>query len=292
METPVLNKKQQKQSLSAKKSRPKETIKNVLSTPYASYWPQISSPEDNCALKQVLESNLPKIRVETAKIPWRELKHLKKLERKELRRQKTIGEEVDRKNYEGLKLGVNAVTKLLESNTAGAVLIAGDVQPRLMVQHIIDIAVLYRTPVLIFSELRVILKSTCGVSSSCLGVSKNMADDSKLRLVKQTIETIFEKSPPPVNHINYKRSLDSVTSDNKRVKKDRTQKSKHLEFDKETTRSLHLEKAGTELAFVPPKIIEKDKEKMEVQLIKSDFIPLSLSDENDIAKNMKKAYKH
>ncbi|VEN49061.1 unnamed protein product [Callosobruchus maculatus] len=163
METPVLNKKQQKLSLSAKKSRPKETIKNVLSTPYASHWPQISSPEDNSTLKEVLELNLPKIRAETAKIPWRELKHLKKPERKELRRQKNNEPEVDKKNYEGLRLGVNAVTKLLETNTAGSVLIAGDVQPRLMVQHIVDMAVLYKIPILVFNQLRDVLKSTCGL---------------------------------------------------------------------------------------------------------------------------------
>ncbi|VEN49062.1 unnamed protein product [Callosobruchus maculatus] len=294
METPVLNKKQQKLSLSAKKSRPKETIKNVLSTPYASHWPQISSPEDNSTLKEVLELNLPKIRAETAKIPWRELKHLKKPERKELRRQKNNEPEVDKKNYEGLRLGVNAVTKLLETNTAGSVLIAGDVQPRLMVQHIVDMAVLYKIPILVFNQLRDVLKSTCGVSSACIGISKNVASDSKLRLIKETVEIIFEKCPPPVNHINFKRSLDSVTSEKKDIK-DTTQKSKKLKVDEETIqKSLLLEKVGTEPAFVPPKIIEKDKKTMEVESIKNDFIPLSLSqsDQNNIAKGIKKAYKH
>nr|CAH7740046.1 unnamed protein product [Callosobruchus chinensis] len=293
METPVLNKKQQKLSLSAKKSRPKETIKNVLSTPYAFYWPQISSPEDNCALKQILESNLPKIRVETAKIPWRELKHLKKSERKELRHQRTTEPEVEKKNGEGLKLGVNAVTKLLETNSAGAILIAGDVQPRLMVQHIVDMAVLYKTPILIFSQLRDVLKSCCGVSSSCIGISKNVSSGTKLRLIKHIIETIFEKCPPPVNHINFKRSSDSVMSDNKRVAKDSTQKSKQLEFDEDAIqKTLHLEKVGTEPTFVPQKIVEKDKERMEVGFIKDDFIPLSLSDQIDTAKGVKKTYKH
>ncbi|CAH2017130.1 unnamed protein product [Acanthoscelides obtectus] len=244
METPILNKKQQKQSLSAKKSRPKETIKNVLSTPYAAYWPQISSPEDNSFLKQVLETNLPKIRVETAKIPWRELKHLKKPERREFRRQKTSGQEVDKKECEGLKLGVNAVTKLLESNTATAVLIAGDVQPRLMVQHIIDNAVLYKTPILIFAQLRDTLKDRCGVSSACIAISKNLPSESKLILVKEVVETIFMKCPPPINHINYKRALDSISSETGNVTKE-SQKPKKLKLDEAIEKTLCLEEVRT-----------------------------------------------
>lgn len=37
METPKLTKKQQKQTLSAKKAK-KETVRNVLATPYIKYW--------------------------------------------------------------------------------------------------------------------------------------------------------------------------------------------------------------------------------------------------------------
>lgn len=37
METPVLNRSQQKKALSANK-RKKETVKNVLATPYTHYW--------------------------------------------------------------------------------------------------------------------------------------------------------------------------------------------------------------------------------------------------------------
>lgn len=39
METPTISKTQKRSTLSAKKSKPKETVKNIIGTPYKnSYW--------------------------------------------------------------------------------------------------------------------------------------------------------------------------------------------------------------------------------------------------------------
>ncbi|KAJ8975247.1 hypothetical protein NQ317_007367 [Molorchus minor] len=82
METPTLSKKQKKLTLSAKKSRPKETIKNVLATPYSSYWPKIAA-EDHGNLKLILEKNLPKV-CEKVQIAWRDMQNIPKADRKSL----------------------------------------------------------------------------------------------------------------------------------------------------------------------------------------------------------------
>ncbi|KAJ8943539.1 hypothetical protein NQ318_023050 [Aromia moschata] len=76
METPTLNKKQQKSSLSAKKVRSKETIKNVLAP--------LIPPEDYIVLKQILEQNLPKI-TEKVRVPWRDIKNIPKADRKKFK---------------------------------------------------------------------------------------------------------------------------------------------------------------------------------------------------------------
>ncbi|KAJ8943538.1 hypothetical protein NQ318_023049 [Aromia moschata] len=74
-----------------------------------------------------------------------------------------------------------------------------------MVQHVIDQAVLYSIPVIIFNGLRKLLKEICGTGSVVLGISK----DSNLNLITEAVAQCFEKCPPPVNHINYNRSVDS-----------------------------------------------------------------------------------
>ncbi|KAJ8927576.1 hypothetical protein NQ314_019941 [Rhamnusium bicolor] len=269
METPTLNKKQQKSTLSAKKTKTKENIKNVVATPYDnSYWPQISQ-EDHNTLEQILENNLPKIKNEKINIPWEKLKGTPKPERKKLRLEyvKNIQPEINKDAHEGIFVGINDVTKLLEENLASGVLISSDVQPKIMVQHVIDQAVLYGVPVIIFNDLRNLLKRVCGISSIVVSIGKRINRESKLNLVKESIETIFRKCPAPVNHINYQRSLGNevifMESENE---KEKPKPIEHKINEDEIRRSVYLIRTSKDRRVFVPKFDEKEviSNKMEV----------------------------
>ncbi|XP_060521260.1 uncharacterized protein LOC132698939 [Cylas formicarius] len=204
MQTPVLSKKQQKQSLSGKKGRHRDTIKNVLASPFAKYWPQISA-EDCDVLRDVLEKNLARIVPEKPKIPWSELRKMAKEERKLLKRAK-LGETTTENAREGIMVGVNDATRALEDGSARAVLISDDVRPKVMVEHLVDQAVLQSVPVLVVPGLRDILRCKCGIGSAAVAFTAC----ERYEMTQKCIEDIFRGYPVPRNHINYRRSINYV----------------------------------------------------------------------------------
>lgn len=105
----------------------------------------------------------------------------------------------------GLIFGINEVTKLLENDMCACVLITSDVTPQLMVRHVVDMAVLTSTPVLVMPDLRKILKSCCGLSSVSLGVKKDVLNNSGLCVIVKQVKEIYGHYPVPKDHINYHR---------------------------------------------------------------------------------------
>lgn len=99
---------------------------------------------------------------------------------------------------------------MLESRGASSVLVDSNVQPRLLVQHIIDEAVLYNVPVVVVSSLRDVFKSKCGISGAAVAFKKSIKPDSTLGLIQQTIHNIYENYPVPKTHIHYHRRLDNL----------------------------------------------------------------------------------
>lgn len=84
METLVLSASQQKNTLRRKRNKKKETIKNVLGTPYAYYWPLVKNT-DETNLRDVLAKNLPRLRENKVAIPYRDIKNIPKDQRKSYR---------------------------------------------------------------------------------------------------------------------------------------------------------------------------------------------------------------
>ncbi|XP_044759243.1 uncharacterized protein LOC123316978 [Coccinella septempunctata] len=204
METPVLSKTQKKLSLTGKKAK-KETIKNVVVDPHKSYWPLVETELDT--LTVVLKQSLPRVKAGKINVPWRLLKDIPKDKRKNIRdiyiRKHHPVENIIKNDH--LIFGVNEVTKLLESDCCSAVLVA-DMNPRIVVKHIIEMAVLRKVPVLVVSTLKQILKECCGLESMAVGIKKNLPDSSILRSIVEIVGKINEKYPPSINHINSKRS--------------------------------------------------------------------------------------
>lgn len=184
-------------------------------------------------LKTILQNNLPKVKPKKINVPWQVLKNIPKPERKKFRNgyAKNGESQINKVNRytiifiagvdikaiytfrEGLTFGINDVTRLLEKNLASAVLISSDIQPRFMVQHIIDEAVLYKIPIIIFDNLRDFVYKICGIRSAVIGISKNISPESKLSLIKENVIQIFEKCPPPIKHINYNRLRQNGSSE-------------------------------------------------------------------------------
>ncbi|KAF7266645.1 uncharacterized protein LOC143206797 [Rhynchophorus ferrugineus] len=220
-EAPILTAKQKKSSLSAKKARTKETIKNSLYTPYKQYWPCINENHYD-SLKESLDQYLPELLPEKVKVPWSDLKGIQKKNRKKIR-QKLLRKTLLAKrgtlerqpiNKDGLVLGVNDVSKALETGKASHILLSDDIEPKLLVQHIIDQAVLNKVPILVVPDLRNILKQKCGIASIALALSNN----EKYACLQTKIEEISIHYPIPTNHIHYNR-LQSIKmpSENKQA---------------------------------------------------------------------------
>ncbi|KAL1494068.1 hypothetical protein ABEB36_009725 [Hypothenemus hampei] len=204
-EAPVLTKAQQKNSLRAKKTKTKAVVRNVLASPYSKYWPKITA-EEATTLREILTNNLPKIVVSMEKIPWKEYKKISKSKRKP-QNQKNDQELIAEKK-QGLIFGVNDVTKALEKASVASVLITEDVQPRLMVEHLIEQSVLTLTPILVVPKLREILKTVCGFSSITIAFTKL----KKYPMIQQVIENIYKNHPVPRNYIHFQKYLDTVNS--------------------------------------------------------------------------------
>ncbi|XP_018578447.1 uncharacterized protein LOC108916634 isoform X2 [Anoplophora glabripennis] len=165
-------------------------------------------------LKIVLQKNLPQINSTKVNIPWKLLKNIPKPDRKKFRNEYGNSDklQINKLEREGLTFGINDVTKLLENNLVSVILVTSDVQPKFMVRHVLDTAILYRVPIIIFDDLRHLLFKVCGISSVIIGISKNINPESKLNLIKESVIQIFEKLPEPLDHINYNRSIKNVSN--------------------------------------------------------------------------------
>ncbi|XP_066140513.1 uncharacterized protein [Euwallacea fornicatus] len=207
---PILTKKQQKSSLGSKKIKSKENIRNVLASPYCKYWPVISA-EDSEYIHSILLEQLPKLVNNRIKVPWLELKKIPKSDRKAYRNKYIDGQSsqpIDKEAREGLILGVNDTTKAIENRLIQSILITGNVQPRLLVEHLIDNCVLMRIPVLVVPQLKSILKESCGISSIVIAFTNSL----KYSKVYEAIKNISVKYPVPRNHIHFHRIVDTANN--------------------------------------------------------------------------------
>jgi ribosomal protein L7Ae-like RNA K-turn-binding protein len=69
-----------------------------------------------------------------------------------------------------LFLGVNSVTRGLESASVGCVLLAQDADPKMLISHIPTMCGMQGVPILIMSSLRSIVSTTLGFSCLAVGV--------------------------------------------------------------------------------------------------------------------------
>ncbi|XP_072387239.1 uncharacterized protein [Diabrotica undecimpunctata] len=268
METPVLTKKQLKSSLSAKKQRPKETIKNVLALPFNNnFWPEVSA-EDQKELKDRIIQHMPVIRDKQIKVPWKELKTVPKANRKAFRKEyneKLLGPQPSKKCCSGISFGINSMSKLLEKNFAQAILLDAETMPRLLVQHLVDQAVLYTVPIICVTGLKETLKSVTGINSVGVAFSKEITSENSVNLLIQKISHLFKNVPPPENHINYNRSLDPYVPEHESKEKEAPKKEIVKVDVVQIRKKVYLTRSDPKSrAFIPEFKEAKPTHKMEV----------------------------
>lgn len=265
--------KQNKKALSSKKS--KKNIKYVVAKPFYSFWPQLED-EYNETFNQLLSKSLPRIKHSKLKISYKTIAKIPKEERKKFRSEyylKNSKETVNKKD--DIVFGINEVTKCLEKQDCCAVAIAHDVSPKLMVEHILDMCVLYNIPVIITKDLRETLKESCGLTSVIMGFKKNTASQNLLNIINSII-SLKELYPPPINHINYQRSIQVDNSINTNINREKPIKSNN---SIQISTKYHLKKiSDSEKAFVP--VCKEDKSKKEDDL---NFISFGNVEESHIS---------
>ncbi|KAF2883331.1 hypothetical protein ILUMI_22833 [Ignelater luminosus] len=256
MGTPVLSETQLKKTLSAKKKLKKTTVKNVLAAPYSNYWPLLKT-EDTTSLLDLLNEHLTKIKPTKVNIPWSELKNIPRLDRKEFRlnyiKTKLDSQEMFNKpNNSEIVFGVNETTRLLENDSVSSILITGEVNPQIMVKHIIDMAVLKKVPVLIIPNLKNTLKEKTGIASVTIAF-KELSMDSQYWTIDQKIKEISSNYAVPQDHINYHRK-DYNSDDDELISQCSPMDVDESSFKSESKPSCNLylfRKSIAERAFVP-----------------------------------------
>lgn len=147
--------------------------------------------------------------------------------------------------------GVNETTRLLENNSASSILITGDVNPQIMVKHIIDMAVLKKVSVLIIPNLRSTLKEKTGIASVVIAF-KGVSMDSRYWIIDKKVKEISSNYAVSPDHVNLHRNVDN--SDDELISQCSPMDVDQSPFKSEskTSRNLYLyRKSKTKRAFIP-----------------------------------------
>ncbi|OWR46561.1 hypothetical protein KGM_200627 [Danaus plexippus plexippus] len=176
-----------------RKGKIKKTIKNVLCRPDPVKWPLINDVERN-SLKSVLE--LYKVHVPQYKKPhWSEIKLIPKGDRPKPSPIKRV---------KGLLFGISECKNAIADGQCCSVLIEANVNPRTIVQPIIEKCYSLNIPILCVENLRQLSKIYFGIKTSCLCVTNDCSTDLGIE-----IKEIF-KNYKPNTHIKFDKTIDDT----------------------------------------------------------------------------------
>ncbi|KAG5344743.1 RPP38 protein, partial [Acromyrmex charruanus] len=276
MTTPVLTKKQQRHSLSAK-TGPIKGLRNILAQPTQNFWPIINVnqyPE----LMINLNTILPSIKKSNHKIPKDMLKNLTKKDRV-LARKKMLEEAPPKPDIlKFIVIGINEVTRALEKDNVCSVLLDANTDPLILIKHIISMAVNKKIPVLMLPMLRTITKEKGFPSrvlalkqevmqcpnNVCYPIYKSIAEAFKDFKLPECLLQCYKSDEVPDKSAMCKIEITEKDSDTK-PNISKPEKSVAVFADVYKYRS-----SRDERAFVPPTI---NKSSQVSQTLSDNFIP-------------------
>ncbi|XP_017885461.1 uncharacterized protein LOC108628204 [Ceratina calcarata] len=297
MSTPILTKHQQRHSLSAKKGTVKG-LRNVLAQPQDNYWPVVDA--EKCSLLEgLLNKLMPAIKRPTSLIPWSQLEHMKKEERAKAKKDALKEENVPNTEIAGsIILGINAITRSLEKNNVCCVLMDANIEPQLLVKHIIHMAQNKNVPILLLPKLKIVTLNTIGYASAACALKNFVMDsvDHHFHPLYLTICDIFKEIPLSRNRLQLFKDIDAtqeivLSEEDKMSIESETDSSKPTKFTLSTDVYVYRSSCE-ERVFVPPSVTEsKTKEPVTEEVKQDDFISLGSYDfEYDESMEKKKRY--
>ncbi|KAH0564118.1 ribonuclease P protein subunit p38-like [Cotesia glomerata] len=172
----------------------KKVTRNVLAQPYEFIWPILKSDDEINELSDILKELLPKKKCKK-KLSWTQLRKLSKEERKEVN--KLSADELD-VNVNKIILGVNAVTRAVEKKDICCILVEANVDPMLMIKHIILMGQNKNIPVVLLSGLKKICLEKIGFASLTIGLKKSEAElNSHFYKLYEKISHLSQSLPAP-----------------------------------------------------------------------------------------------
>lgn len=199
MNTPILTKKQQRQSLSAKKG-PVKGLRNILAQPAETFWPTVNI-DQYPALVTLMDELLPLMKQPKYKIPGFMLRHVPK-EKRILVKKEALEKEIvkfDRSILKSVILGINAITRALEKDNVCCILLDAKVEPLLIIKHIIVMAQNKKIPILLLSVLKTVTLQKIGFATAAFALKNNVmqSSDNVFHALYKLVAEIFTKFEPP-----------------------------------------------------------------------------------------------
>ncbi|CAG2057031.1 unnamed protein product, partial [Timema podura] len=210
----VLTVNQQRKALSGKKQAKKGVpIRNVLSTPYSSYWPVLAETDED-ELNNLLAGLLSPAKLAPSTVTRSQLSNVSSKDRRDKRKQLLQENKAANlvKNAQAqqlrkyLAIGVNAVTRALENASVCCVLLAANVDPRIMVSHVPTLCAVQAVPLVITSSLRVVTRKTLGFSCIVIGLKKQVSELEQNHFYPllervQELSSMFSRQEPPAESV-------------------------------------------------------------------------------------------
>ncbi|XP_057326336.1 ribonuclease P protein subunit p38-like [Microplitis mediator] len=177
-----------------KNSSAKKSMRNVLAQPYEFIWPILKDTDDINELNDILKELLPKKKTDR-KLSWTQLRKLSKEERKELKNK--TGDELD-VNADKIIVGVNAVTRAVEKKNISCILLEADVDPMMMIKHIVVMGQNNDIPVVLMPGLKKTTLEKIGFAGLVLGLKKSETEEnSHFYNLYEKISNLSKSFPKP-----------------------------------------------------------------------------------------------
>ncbi|XP_050458975.1 uncharacterized protein LOC126855399 [Cataglyphis hispanica] len=199
MTTLTLTQKQQRQSISAKKG-PVKGLRNLLAQPTENHWPTVNI-DQYPALVTLMDELLPLIKQPKYKIPGFMLRHTPKEKRVSVKKEALEKEttKFDRNILKSVILGINAVTRALEKDNVCCVLLDANVEPLLLIKHIVVMAQNKKIPVLLLPILKTITLQKIGFATAAFALKDDVmqSSDNVFHALYKLVAEIFNDFEPP-----------------------------------------------------------------------------------------------
>ncbi|KAL4711532.1 hypothetical protein ACJJTC_000548 [Scirpophaga incertulas] len=156
----------------ANKGKIKKTIKNVLCRPDPVYWPLVSDKEKQAIMEALspYKVHMPKFE----KLHWKVLKQIPKEERPKPPKQIKV---------DGILFGIMECREAIKRNQCSVLIIDASVNPRIIVQPVIEACVHAEVPVLCVDSFKILTSKYFGIPTSSFGIKKNYLPDLQSKIL-------------------------------------------------------------------------------------------------------------